>query len=406
MNAVAVLIECGVAETRASLVIDGEVRRFWFGPARGEETATVKPAAGDIYWGRVRRLSPAIGGAFIDIGESVDAFLNIGAAHGLTEGAAMAVRVKRPAVGTKGALVAAVKAEELERSMRQRTRTGSPPVRLSPVKDAAVAALDAFAVNGAQVEIDDASAVRVVKENAQHKERKAGQVLYAAASLDDRDVDEMLERSLSRIEPLSGGGRLVFDECEAACLIDVDAVGAGADRGVGSRRANDDVNEAAMAAVFSALDRRGIGGNIVVDFLPPQNAETRRALKQGLKRAVHQRRGVVEALTKSGVAILSLPRFASSLLEQSSVIDNKGSLRDGRVFTVEWRAKAAMRAFERAMRRSPSQRFQLRVASDICSCLAAQPQWTERLGQRYGARFTIAAAQGDESRDYDIVEQQ
>ena len=40
------IVECGAAETRAALLKDDKVWKFWFGPARGDEASDNFPAAG------------------------------------------------------------------------------------------------------------------------------------------------------------------------------------------------------------------------------------------------------------------------------------------------------------------------------------------------------------------------
>lgn len=71
----ALLIECGAAETKAALVAGGEIVRFFFAPARGDEGLPRRLEAGDIVLGRIKKSAPALGGAIVDAG------VEIGRAH-------------------------------------------------------------------------------------------------------------------------------------------------------------------------------------------------------------------------------------------------------------------------------------------------------------------------------------
>ncbi len=126
------VIECGVAETRAALFDGDEAVKFWFAPARGDETTPRDVEAGDICFGKVKTVSKPLAGAFVDIGARVDAFLPL--AKGETapiEGARLIVGVKRPALASKGAvLVLAWRrglAAAAQRAIEEDAQTGDGP---------------------------------------------------------------------------------------------------------------------------------------------------------------------------------------------------------------------------------------------------------------------------------------
>ncbi|MEX0643931.1 MAG: ribonuclease E/G, partial [Parvularculaceae bacterium] len=194
--------------------------------------------------------------------------------------------------------------------------------------------------------------------------------------------------------------RLTIDETEGLTVVDVDA-GAAADGATG--RLNDKVNAAAAARLFRELARRAIGGRIVVDFLPPSNARARADLKDALKEA---RRGVFDCrfgkLSDDGLFDLTAPRDRLSLLELATEPAGADWPRPGRRFTLDWQAKAAIRALERRLAAAPASRPRLTADPVIVDFIAARPQWAARLAARFGARFEVSKDAQIRDRSFDV----
>ena len=394
MSAPRLIIDAGVAETRSVLIRDNRVRRIWLAPARGDETEVSDADTGDIFFGRIKSVSAALGGAFVDIGGRRDGFLNAQeGVRSLCEGEAVTVRVKRPALGRKGALLVLADASA--------PVGATPPVRLSDPLDPALEPFRSNAPGGvAIVHSNDVKAAALARESL----GTGVEVVITPTPLEDNEGDHWFEASLRRSESLAGGGSLIFDESEAACLVDVDAGGAGSDRGVGGASANDAVNARAAEHLFEALDRRAIGGNIIVDFSPPSNDAALREISRKIRRRAERRGGAFGAASRQGVIVFSLPRRGPSLLERVSVIADGDALRPARVLSLDWRAKMALRNLEQALRRVPSGRFSLNLCTELYVFMAAHPRWRSRLIDRYGARFDIKDATRDSRGDYDLVE--
>ena len=93
------MIEAGPIETRAALLRHDKVQGLWIGPQ----------LAGGFYAGRVVRVDEALGGAFLDLGESKadsgQGFLNASDGGAPVEGETLLVQMKRPPIGGKGASV-------------------------------------------------------------------------------------------------------------------------------------------------------------------------------------------------------------------------------------------------------------------------------------------------------------
>lgn len=389
-----ILIECGAAETRAALLIDEEPVSFWFAPARGDEHLSRAPTAGDIYLGRVRSVSKALDGAFLDIGGDRDAFLPYRkSAFVPTEGMLIAVVIKRPAIGEKGAVVAV--ANQSPGGPGDKVRPGP----LGAPVDAAINALASARLYGEPVDVlvDDAAAARILADHA------SGPVLIDEDLFETYGAEEALAASLEHECSLPGGAHLIIDETEAATVVDVDA---GAMAGTQTRQVNDKVNMFAAQAAPAELSRRAIGGRVVIDFLPPSSPAAQRNLQEALKRAS---RNMIEArfgrLSADGLLDLTMPRARRSLLDEATEpAAPRDWARAGRRFTCDWRAKAAIRALEARLRAAPSARLALAVGKAIGDYIAERPQWRERVAARFGARFDIIETLQLEERAFDVAE--
>lgn len=398
-----ILIESGAAETRAALLFGDEPVRFWFGPARGDEALPRPAQSGDIVLGRVRTVSKTLRAAFVDIGEARDGFLPLAAGCQAVEGAPVVVRVKRPALAAKGAVLSADWTRGLGRAAakaaEEQAAAATPPVRLGAPRDAALLAFTRIRPPGfeGRVLASDAATTRFLRAHG-----------VEAETDDDRlferfEVEEAIEAALQRTAALAGGARLVIDETEGLTVVDVDS-GAAAEGATG--RLDDKVNALAANALFRELSRRGIGGRVVVDFLPPSSENARKELLAALKRA---REGVCSSrfgrLSADGLFDMTIPRETLSLLEQATEPVVAGLARAGRRHTLDWTGKAAIRALGRALAVRPRARPRLLAGAALANYLCKErPQWRERLAARHGARFEIHADDSLEERSFELAE--
>lgn len=392
-----VALECGVAQTRAVLIVDDEVVGLGHAPARGDEALPRPLENGDRVVGRVARIEKSVRGAFLDLGPDGDGFLPVKDDEPAPEeGARIAAVVRRAAVGAKSPVLARCGSREHAVTHEELRTLG----RVGPPRDASISAIEmAGGKSGDAVVLDDALALAAL--------RSAG---YAAnfGAIDADLIEDAVESALARPAPLAGGGRMIFDETEGLTVVDVDAGAAVA--GAGARLA-DRVNEAAAPRLFIELARRRIGGRVVVDFLPSSDSAARARLTETLRRSA---RGVYNCrfgrLAADGLFDLTAPRTARSLLEELTEPADEGFLRAGRRFTREAASKAAIGALERALKRAPSGRPQLLVGEGIGHYLQSErPHWRRRLEEKYGARFSIETSLSEtgaklKDRDHDLAE--
>lgn len=396
------VIECGAAETRGALFDDEGAVKFWFAPARGDEALPRPVEAGDVCFGRVKAVSKPLSGAFVDIGEAEDAFLPFTkTAAPPVEGAAMIVGVKRPAIGGKGALLdgdwrRGMKADTQKDLEALFAKSPSPQMLRPPIDAALGIARQAAAYSPEEVVIDRPDAVEVVRAFPDTR-------VDDGAAL-EADLAGAIDEALGRVVALPGGGRMIIDETEALTAVDVDMGGLADDSRGG---VNNAVNKAAARRLYRELSKRGLGGRIVVDFLPPSSPRERRDLFDLLATAdadIFPRR--VGKLAPDGLFDLTAPRRERSLLDRATESAGDDWARAGRRETLDWRAKAAAFALEHALRRSPSAFFSLLAARELADYLKTKERWTSRLADRYGARFAVRDDPRFEERRFDIVQKQ
>ena len=393
------MIECGVAETRGALLENDEVREFFFAPARGDEHLPRPAEAGDIYLGRVKTTVKPINGAFVDIGEIREAFIPFTEKiERPNEGASVIVRVRRPALGGKGAVLSldwrkGLSDDEIN-AVQISSENAETGQRLNASFDSAVEIARRFP--DANLVTDSANGANAIKAATPGVSVEIGENLF-----EQSQAEEALDAALQRIALLPGGGRMIFDQTEGPCIIDVDA---GAAAGGGNTSVNDAINKTAAAKFGLELSRRAIGGRVVVDFLPPSSEDARKALYGAAKKITQAFGGRAGSLSKDGLFDMTLQRSKLSLLERATEFAGDSWPVAGRRFTLEWIAKEAIRNLERTLARAPSSRPRLVVSPDLKDYLDDHNSWTARLIEKYSARFSIDADETRERRTYDLAE--
>jgi ribonuclease G len=94
--ALKIIVSATREETRMALVEEDRLIEYLV------ERETGSHLVGSIFWGRVANVAPGIQAVFVDIGLKQNAFLYVGEAKDLTEGASVLVQIVKDARGTKG----------------------------------------------------------------------------------------------------------------------------------------------------------------------------------------------------------------------------------------------------------------------------------------------------------------
>jgi len=383
VNARTIIIECGAAQTRAALIVDKAVTRFWFGPARDDERRETAPEPGVHYFGRVISVEKSSGALFVDIGAHETGFLQMRANQAPpNEGALIRVEIKRAARGRKGATLGFLGAAE----------AGAVIGPLAPPRDALLQALSCLGGAPAdEIIVDSGAAKAFLSVNAENTgiiTHEAGN-LFAAHGAADAIDDAFLRTAL-----LPCGGSIIIDEAEALTAIDVDSISAA--RRDAKRIARVNREAARMAAL--QISRRDIGGQVVIDFLRDRRASLA-ALNDELKKCFPNAQKA--GWTKSGLFAFVLPRPNASLLERATQA-TPGEPVKGRRFTLDWLAKAALNESENRLKAPRARQLRLAAGSTLFAYLTDRPHWTDRLNERYGARLSIVEDHEREDRAYDL----
>ena len=402
------IIESGAAQTRAALMRDGKAYKFFFAPARGDEGRPRSAEAGDIYCCRIgKKIS---GGVFVNLGEAVDGFLPLKPSQTTPqEGALEIMRIRRSALGHKGAVIAlnwkqGLTAKEIDQIQTAYEQTNAPgrlsydidPVFLILRRAWSWIGATHAGSGGAGIEkilLKQARDQQIVR--AFYQKADAPIITIAANAFEEEGATQALEEALERLHPLPGGARLVIDETEGGAIIDVDAGAASPKK----------VNEAAGDEVGRILALRDIGGRIVVDFLPMADGRVRASLLERIKQGCAPLPGArLGKMAPDGFLDITAPRIGPSLLQRASEpAAGPNWLRPGRRLRAEWASKAAIDLLEHALTRAPTARLVLRLSDDLYKFVQMREEWPARLKERYGARFSIERSDDLKEGSYDVI---
>lgn len=345
------LINAGAGETRIALVEDGVLQAYRAAPA-----FDTGARAGDIYLGRVTRVMPAMQAAFVDIGEKKgnaprDGFLSLRDAPGpLHEGAAIAVRVTRAAMGEKGAKLTA--RITLSPDGEVRRKMAKPPARLETGPDPVEQALRAW------------KAGRVLTDDPRLAKRLKIELAKDELFIDDLG-DQIALLSRSRV-PLPCGGWITIEKTEGLSAIDVNSGGFAASGG--REETARIVNLEAAHAMGRQIRLRGIGGLIVADFIQmEQGAEAVvAALRADLARDAA--RSEISPMNAFGLVAIARQRLHAPHggMEPCAVCGGSGERPGAQAVALE-----ILRAVERGARAAPGREITVRAAPEVADWLVA-----------------------------------
>lgn len=296
-----------------------------------------------VFRGRVTALDKGLDAAFVELGQGGRAgFLPGAKALGLSEGAAIVVRVRAEARGGKGPLLAVQGGFGPEGEAPVLLRRPDPLERLRAAFPEAPMTPDAH-----------------------------------------HEVDEVLEAALDPVVPLPGGGRLVIEQAAALTAIDVDSAGA--------RPA--EANGAAVAEIARQLRLRNIGGQVVVDFVSGRDRKPLFRLAEALKQAVVADPVPTHVFGVSPLGLVELTR------ERRGPSLGELLCRRSQAATPETLALAALRRLLAEALAAPGRILGIRTAPSVAAALAglaAERAEAERLlGHSLSVREDAARAPED-----------
>ncbi len=333
----------------AAAVSPGEIRLAVTEGGTLAEYALWRPGApdglGDVHWGRIGAVVPAMAGAFVALAGLADGFLpDSEGAAGRTEGEMLAVRVTRTAQGGKGPRLAGAACQ-----------SDGPPHLLAAGPDPLARLAARYPSAG--IQIDDAAWFARLRPDW------PGRLSLVPHAFDD-DLETDIEALSSPGVMLPGGLSATITPTPALTAIDVDG---GASTGTRGQKASVQfaANRAALPALIRQIRLRNLSGAILLD-LAGVPVRRRAALGPDIAACLahdpaHPR---LAGFTQLGFAEILRPRLAAPLHELLSG------------------PHAAGLAALRALAAEPARRAALRAAPAVVAALQADTQALADLARR------------------------
>ena len=308
---------------------------------------------GDIVGGRVERLMPGIGCAFVNIGRKKDGFLPLDEmsrsfeGEKLKSGVFIPVQIRKEETGNKGAFLTrdltlagrtvllmplnrhiGISSRITDEEERKRLReTGEE------IADGETGLVLRTAAREAGTE-EIAEEVRSLAEEWQRiREQirtgfKAGEVLfhqdpvkqmirdYESMGIQGRkekealsaEMQRQLRESESRMVRIPNGGNIVIDRCEAMTVIDVNSASSGIK---GKPEASyTEINLAACETIAAQIRLRNLAGIIMIDFIDMKEEADRQKVAEKLAEVMKRdrRKTVIHGWTRLGIMEMTRKR--------------------------------------------------------------------------------------------------
>jgi len=296
----------------------------------------------------------------------------------------------------------------LWRSISKRAQGAQPPHLLHQDLSLAQRVLrDMVGAGTARVLVDSRENHEKLKQfAAQYMPRLAGKIEHYAGErplFDLYNVEDEIEKALSRRVELKSGGTLVIDQTEALTTVDVNT---GAF--VGSRSFDDTVfktNLEAAQAIARQLRLRNLGGIIIVDFIDMENIEHRHAVLDEFRRALaHDRtRLTLNGFTSLGLVEMTRKRTRESLAhvlcEPCPICAGRGEIKTAVTVCHE-----ILREILREARAYPAKEFRVLAAQSVIDRFSEEESAAVAMLSDFIRRpISLQVESGYTQEQYDIV---
>lgn len=331
---------------------------------------------GSRFLGRVVALDRALNAAFVEIGTGDrPGFLPGAAALGLSEGAAVEVEVRAEARAGKGPLLTPLAGDLAVPAGTKAPALLSRPATLKRLLEAHPEIR--------RVRVDDPAALAEAKALAPTlAEPYRDGPLFGLYR-----VEEEIESALAAEVPLAGGGRMTIESTAALTAIDIDS---------GRGRA-DEANRKAVTAIARHLRLRGIGGQVVIDFVSVRRGAPHR-LADALKEAVAADPVPTQIFGVSRLGLVELTRERRGLA-LAELLCERPTLP-----TAETAALAALRLALSEAACRPGRPLRLVVAPEVAMALARRPEALAEAEARLCRPLPVRADSGRAREDSSIEE--
>jgi len=220
---------------------------------------------------------------------------------------------------------------------------------------------------------------------------------------DAYNVEQEIEKALSRRVDLKSGGTLVIDQTEAMTTIDVNTGGF-----VGQRNFDDTVfktNLEAAQAIARQLRLRNLGGIIVVDFIDMESEQHRAAVLEEFRRALarDRTRMTVSGFTALGLVEMTRKRTRESLAhvlcEPCAACGGRGQVKTARTLCYE-----ILREILREARAFKASEFRVLASQGVCDLFHEEESGAlAMLSDFIGKPVSVQVESSYSQEQYDIV---
>ena len=217
------------------------------------------------------------------------------------------------------------------------------------------------------------------------------------------NVDEEINRALSRRVDLKSGGYLIIDQTEALTTIDVNTGGF-----VGARNFDDTIfktNLEAAQAIARQLRLRNLGGIIILDFIDMENPEHREAVLAELRKALARDRTriTLNGFTQLGLVEMTRKRTRESLshvlCEPCPTCQGRGQVKTPRTLCYE-----ILREILREARQFNPKEFRVLASQAVVDMfLEEESQNLAALGDFIGKPISLQVEGIYSQEQYDII---
>lgn len=311
--------------------------------------------AGQILRGRVDRMMPGLGAAFVDIGRNKDGFLPLKeSSQTFTEpdfrsGDRILVQIRKEETGNKGAFLTrdiSLAGSYLILMPRNRftgvsARVKDPEERSRMLRTGKALAGDRFGI--VMREAAAGMPEEMLREELDRLTTQWNEILNGAdPEIDPEDelVRDYVPRGTERIERaeklppnlerqlreaehrkirLPNGGNIVIDRCEAMTVIDVNSA---SDSGEGNRRETVlRTNMEACEEIMIQVRLRNLSGILILDMIDMETEEDRACVLRALEEAFQRDRikTVIHGYTSLGLIEMTRKRSRAAWQEQQSM---------------------------------------------------------------------------------------
>jgi ribonuclease G len=217
------------------------------------------------------------------------------------------------------------------------------------------------------------------------------------------NVEDEIEKALSRRVDLKSGGTLFIDQTEAMTTIDVNTGGF-----VGSRNFDDTVfktNLEAAQAIARQLRLRNLGGIIITDFIDMASESHRAAVLEELKKALarDRTRMTVSGFTQLGLVEMTRKRTRESLAhvlcEPCPTCGGRGEVKTARTVCYE-----VLREILREARAFSAREFRVLGAQNVIDLLQEEESASvAMLSDFIGKPISLQVEPGYTQEQFDVV---